>query len=58
MLVTTSHIVPGVEIVQALGVARGNVIRAKHIGTDMLSGLRNFFGGELIEYTKLMFRSE
>jgi len=54
VLVTTSHIVPGVEIVEALGVAKGNVIRAKHVGTDIVAGLRNLFGGELIEYTKLM----
>jgi len=54
MLVTTSHIIPGVEVVEALGVAKGNVIRAKHVGTDILAGLRNLFGGELIEYTKLM----
>ena len=54
MLVTTSHIVPGVEIVEALGVAKGNVIRAKHVELDIVAGLRNLFGGELIEYTKLM----
>ena len=49
MLVTTSHIMPGAEIVEALGVAKGNVIRAKHVGTDIVAGLRNLFGGELIE---------
>lgn len=54
MLVLTSEHVPGAEIVEVLGVAKGNVIRAKHIGTDILAGLRNIVGGEVTEYTKLM----
>lgn len=54
MLVVTTETVAGHEIETALGVARGNVIRAKHIGTDILAGLRNLVGGEVSEYTKLM----
>ena len=54
ILFTTSRIILGLEDVEALDVAKGNVIRAKRVGTDILAGLRNLFGGELIEYTKLM----
>ena len=54
MLAVTSESLPGHEISQALGVARGNVIRAKHIGTDIVAALRNIVGGEVSEYTKLM----
>lgn len=54
MIVATTETVPGREIAQILGLARGNVIRAKHIGTDFIAALRNLVGGEVTEYTKLM----
>lgn len=54
MIVTTTETVPGREIVEILGVARGNTIRAKHIGTDFVASLRNLVGGEIGEYTKMM----
>lgn len=54
MIVTTGLDVPGREIVEVLGIAKGNTIRAKHIGTDIIAGLRNLVGGEVSEYTKLM----
>lgn len=54
MIVTTTHTVPGADIEQILGVAKGNTIRAKHVGTDIIAGLRNLVGGEVSEYTKLM----
>ncbi len=54
MIVTTTETVPGREIEQILGIARGNTIRAKHIGTDIVASLRNLVGGEIGEYTKMM----
>lgn len=54
MLVTTTETVPGAEITQILGITRGNVIRAKHVGNDIVAGLRQIVGGELSEYTKMM----
>ena len=54
MIVTTTHTVPGAEIDTVLGIVRGNTIRAKHVGTDIIAGLRNLVGGEVSEYTKLM----
>ena len=54
MLICTTETVTGREIAETLGVARGNVIRAKHVGTDIIAGLRNIVGGEVTEYTKLM----
>lgn len=54
MIVTTGIDVAEGEIVQTLGIARGNTIRAKHVGTDIIAGLRNLVGGEVSEYTKLM----
>ena len=54
MIVTTSDSVAGREIVTTLGVVRGNVVRARFVGTDILAGLRMLAGGEINEYTKLM----
>jgi len=51
---TTTETVPDHEIAEILGLVRGNVIRAKHIGTDIVASLRNLVGGEVTEYTKLM----
>lgn len=54
MIVATTETVTGRTIAETLGIVRGNVIRAKHIGTDIVAGLRNLVGGEVSEYTKLM----
>lgn len=54
MIVSTSDTIAGHAISETLGIARGNTIRARHIGTDIVAGLRNLVGGEVGEYTKLM----
>lgn len=57
MILTTSESVAGKRIVRTLGLARGNTVRARHIGRDILAGLRNIVGGEVQEYTKLLAES-
>lgn len=54
MIVSTTETLPGYEITEVIGLTRGNVIRAKHIGRDIVAGLRNVVGGELNEYTKML----
>jgi len=54
MIVTTTDQVVGKRIVRTLGLVRGNTIRARHLGRDILAVLRNMVGGEIAEYTKLM----
>ncbi len=54
MIVTTTEKIDGQEVGEVLGLVRGNVIRAKHIGTDIIAALRNLVGGEVTEYTKMM----
>ncbi len=56
ILVTTSQI-PGMRIATALGIARGNTVRARHMGKDIMASLRNLAGGEIHEYTKLLAES-
>lgn len=54
MIITTTDFIPGKEIVEAIDIARGSTIRARHIGRDIFAGLKNLVGGEISEYTKLM----
>jgi uncharacterized protein YbjQ (UPF0145 family) len=53
MIVSTTQDIPGREITEVLGLARGNSVRARHAGRDIMAGLRNLVGGEIAEYAKL-----
>ena len=53
MIVTTTQDIPSREITEILGLARGNSVRARHAGRDIMAGLRNLVGGEISEYAKL-----
>jgi uncharacterized protein YbjQ (UPF0145 family) len=57
MIVVTSENIAGKRIVKTLGLVRGNTVRARHIGRDILAGLRNIVGGEIHEYAKLVAES-
>ena len=57
MIVVTSSGIAGKRVVRTLGLVRGNTIRARHIGRDIMAGLRNIVGGEVSEYTKLLGES-
>ena len=57
MIVVNTDAVAGKRIAKSLGLVRGNTIRARHIGKDIMAGLRNLVGGEVHEYTKLMAES-
>ena len=57
MIVVNTSEISGKEIKKTLGVVRGNTIRARHIGKDILAVFKNIFGGEIEEYTKLMAES-
>ena len=54
MIVSTTDSIPGKEIKEIFGIARGNVVRAKHIGKDIMASLKGIVGGEIDQYTELM----
>jgi len=54
MIVTTSDTVTGKRIVKSLGLVRGNTIRARHLGRDLMALLKMMVGGEVHEYTKML----
>jgi uncharacterized protein YbjQ (UPF0145 family) len=57
MLLSTTPWIEGKKIVKHLGLVRGNTIRARHLGRDIMAGLRNIVGGEITDYTKMMAES-
>ncbi|MCB9958806.1 MAG: YbjQ family protein [Rhodospirillaceae bacterium] len=54
MHLTTQDAFAEYEIAETLGVVRGNAVRARHVGKDIMAGLRNLVGGEVTEYMKLL----
>jgi uncharacterized protein YbjQ (UPF0145 family) len=54
VIVVTNDAIVGKRIVRTLGLARGNTIRARHLGKDIVAVFRNVVGGEISEYTKMM----
>jgi len=57
MLITTQDNFADHEIAETLGMVRGNTIRARHVGRDIMAGLRQLVGGEITEYTKMLAES-
>jgi uncharacterized protein YbjQ (UPF0145 family) len=54
MILSTVGSVEGKKVVKTLGIVKGNTIRAKHIGKDIVAGFRNIVGGEVKEYTEML----
>jgi len=57
MIIVTTENVEGKKIVKTLGLVRGSTIRARHLGHDVMAGLRNIVGGEIKDYTKMLAES-
>lgn len=54
MIICTTEEIPGKRVVKCLGLVRGNTVRARHIGHDIMAQLRNLIGGEVKDYTKML----
>ncbi len=54
MILLTMFEVPGKKTKETLGLVKGNTIRARHVGRDIIAALRNLVGGEITEYTKML----
>ena len=57
LLISTGHEVLGRPIRKTLGLVRGNSVRARHVGRDIVAALRNLVGGEIRDYTKMLAES-
>jgi len=57
MLISNLELIPGRRVVEHLGLVQGSSVRAKHVGRDIMAGVKNIFGGELKGYTELLQES-
>ena len=57
MIIVSTDEIPGKKVTRVLGLVRGNTVRARHLGKDIIAGLRGLVGGEVHEYTKLLAES-
>jgi len=57
MIITTSNEIPGKEVAEILGLARGNTIRARWFGRDIAAGLKTIVGGEIKSYVSMMTKA-
>jgi len=57
VLISNLEVIPGKNVVKHLGLVQGSTVRAKHVGRDIMAGLKNVFGGELVGYTELLQES-
>lgn len=57
IILTNIETVPGRTLVEHFGLVSGSTIRAKHVGRDIMAGLKNLVGGELKGYTQLLQES-
>lgn len=46
--------VPGYEIEEALGIAKGTVVQSRNIGRDFMAGMKTIVGGEIAGYTDML----
>lgn len=54
MIISTTDSIPGKSSKQVLGVVKGSTVRAKHLGRDIMAGLKHIIGGELKGYTEML----
>jgi len=54
MILSTREVLEEYEITETLGLVRGSTVRVRHVGNDIIAGLKNLVGGEITAYTELM----
>jgi len=54
MIISTSNQIEGKNVAKTIGLVKGSTIRARHVGRDIMAGLRGIVGGEITEYTKML----
>jgi len=53
VIISTTETIPSRQVAEVLGIVRGNSVRARHVGRDIVAGLKNLVGGEIAEYAEL-----
>lgn len=54
MIITNTDYISNKEVIETLGLVKGNVIQAKHIGKDIIASFKQIIGGEIKQYTEML----
>lgn len=54
MIICTTDKVEGKTITETLGLVKGTIVQSKHIGRDVMAGLKTIVGGEIKGYTEMI----
>jgi uncharacterized protein YbjQ (UPF0145 family) len=57
IIVTTMNDIPGRKVKKILGVVRGNTVRSRNIGRDIMAAFKSIVGGEIGTFTELVNQS-
>lgn len=57
MIIVNTETIVGREIIETLGVVKGNTVMARHIGKDIMGSLRNIVGGRMKEYEEMFLEA-
>ncbi|MBM4117122.1 YbjQ family protein [bacterium] len=57
MILVTTELLAGHRVIEVLGLVRGNTVRTRHLGHDIMAHMKNLIGGEVTEYTKMIAES-
>lgn len=57
MLLSTTDELVGYQVIRVLGLVRGNTVRVRNFGVDIVAGLKSLIGGEISDYTKMLAES-
>jgi uncharacterized protein YbjQ (UPF0145 family) len=57
IIISSTNEIPGKQIKEILGIAKGNTVRARNIGRDIGAGFKNIIGGEIKTYTDMISQS-
>lgn len=54
MKITNTEQISGYKITQHMFLVTGNVVHSKHIGRDIIAGIKSIFGGEIGGYSEML----
>ena len=57
MIVATTNDLPGYRVDEILGTATGITVRSRHVGAQLVAGLKSLVGGELKGLTRQLAES-
>ncbi len=57
IIVTTMNDIPGRKVKEIIGIVRGNTVRSRNLGRDIMAGFKSLVGGEIGTFTELINQS-